>query len=122
MSMGVAIFGSRPTGGPRSWSRALIGLVLAMAFGCGPSDRSLTSAFQAATNALWRGDSTLALTEADRGLTDAAKARDARWPTKFRLLKAEVLLVRRNLADASPLIDAPIADAPALQGLRARQR
>ncbi|HJZ78530.1 MAG TPA: CHAT domain-containing protein [Vicinamibacterales bacterium] len=83
-------------------------------------ERQLASTFDAATGAARRDELGDALATAERGLALARPG--SVWAWKFRLLRGEILLLRRQPADVLPLIDATLPDGSAFDALRARQK
>jgi CHAT domain-containing protein/tetratricopeptide (TPR) repeat protein len=76
----------------------------------------------AATEALRRGDLAQALTFADAGIAEADRRRSADAAIRFRLLKTEVLLHRRDAPAAAALLLQPIPDTPGHAASMARRR
>src|ERR1700730_11622169 len=91
----------------------------------GCADRSGSErerAFEAARQALWRGDLTQARTLIERSSSPGQPYPASTWPWKLGLLKAEVLITELDLAAAQPLVEKPLPEGHAFDGLRARQR
>ena len=96
---------------------------LVLLAGCSaPREVELASTFERAQATSRRGDSAEALRQIDQALPaiDAAPASEPAW--KLRLLRGEILIGRRELAEASSLIDVSLPQTPALVSIRGRQR
>jgi CHAT domain-containing protein len=102
-----------------------VAIVVALLALPGCADRSGSErerAFEAARQALWRGDLTQARTIIERGSSLGQPYPASTWPWKLGLLKAEVLITELDLAAAQPLVEKPLPEGHAFDGLRARQR
>ena len=102
-----------------------VAIVIALLAVTGCADRSEAErqrAFEAARQSLWRGDLTQARTLIERGSIPGHPGSASTFPWKLGLLKAEVLITELDLAAALPLLEAPLPQGHAFDGLRARQR
>ena len=86
----------------------------------GTSDRRLRSIQDEARQELWRGEFEHAQTLAEQGL--AAAPPGSVWAWTFQLSKAEILIQRRQLAQAEPTLTATLPADAAFTPLRARQK
>ena len=86
-----------------------------------PSDRDLRQTLESGRLSILRGELPRAQTLASHGLrlTEASPA--SRWAWEFRLLSAEILIAKRELPAARPLLDADLPPEPGLDSLRGRQ-
>src|SRR5688572_11616669 len=86
-----------------------------------PSDRDLRQTLESGRLSILRGELPRAQTLASHGLklTEASPA--SRWAWEFRLLNAEILIAKRELPAARPLLDADLPPDPGLDSLRGRQ-
>jgi CHAT domain-containing protein/Tfp pilus assembly protein PilF len=98
------------------WTAAVI---LACACGARPS---LDETFSAAQAELRRGRLGPAETLVAEGLDRTGAAPDTAWAWRFRLLRAELLISRSLLDEASTLLDTPVPAGSDLDAPRARQR
>jgi len=81
------------------------------------------ASFEQVQEALRLGDTSGALRRADEALTRLSAADDeseAAW--KLRLLRAEILITRREFKDARTILERTIPEGPRLGPMRARQR
>src|SRR6202521_4526791 len=102
-----------------------VAIVVALFAISGCTDRSEVErarTFEAARQALWRGDLTQAKTLIERGSSAGQPHAASTWPWKLGLLKAEVLITQLDLAAALPLVKQPLPEGHAFDGLRARQQ
>src|SRR5438045_3518723 len=86
------------------------------------AERRASSAVDAATAALRRGDPIAAESLIAPGLEAAAKAPDSELSWRLRLLRADALLARRDLQGATAMGQSPPPDGPAFVEIRARQK
>lgn len=101
--------------------RIVVAVALLALAACGRSPgEDPASLHVAATTAMYEGAFDRASDIIRRGL--AASADDAEHTTAFRLLDAEILLMQRDVAGASPWIDAPTPAGSRFAGLEARRR
>ena len=101
--------------------RIVVAVALLALAACGRSPgEDPASLHVAATTAMYEGAFDRASDLARRGL--AASTGDAGHITAFHLLDAEILLMQRDVAGASPWIDAPIPAGSRFAGLEARRR
>ena len=85
------------------------------------SDRDLRQTLESGRVAILRGDLPRAQTLASQGLKLTEANLTSRWPWEFRLLSAEILIAKRELPAAKPLLDAVLPSDPGLDSLRGRQ-
>jgi CHAT domain-containing protein/Tfp pilus assembly protein PilF len=102
---------------------ALTGLLLVSVAACASRpDEHLRQLYDSTTTQLWRGELANALTSARQAAALADREPGSAWIWRFRLLKAEIHLVSRELADASAML----SDAPPSTGtdswVRAKHR
>ena len=94
-----------------------------LAFGCGgTSDATFRQAFEAAQQAMRRGAIDEALSSIDRVQPPLDAAPDTFHAHESRLLRAEILIAKPNLAQAGALLDRPVPDGESFAPLRARDR
>jgi CHAT domain-containing protein/tetratricopeptide (TPR) repeat protein len=97
-------------------------LALLAAAACGQPAHELDTAIEAAQAALRRGAIDVALAELDRVQPRAERDRNSLDLHQLRLLRAEVLLAKPNVDEASRLLDTPLPDQPEFTSLGARER
>src|SRR5579859_7873302 len=93
-----------------------VAIVVALFAISGCADRSEVErerAFEAARQALWRGDLAQAQTLIEHGSSLGQPGPASTWPWKFGLLKAEVLITELDLAAAVPLVERPLPEGHA---------
>src|SRR5262245_63814318 len=94
-----------------------------VAFGCGgTSDATFQQAFDAAHQAMRRGAIDEALSSIDRVQRPLDAAPDTFHAHQARLLRAEILIAKPNLAQAGNLLDLPVPAGESFAPLRARDR
>lgn len=97
--------------------RAAIWCLVFVLAGCRTHSESLDEETQSARTLLRSEQYDAALTKADDGLQRAGNKGDRRREWRFRLLKAEILLARRDLARAAAVLaSAPPPEWPDLRG------
>jgi CHAT domain-containing protein/Tfp pilus assembly protein PilF len=99
---------------------------VAFAFVCacacaGHAERTLERTFEDARTALRQGKPAEARLLADRGITLTDRQPDSLWHWRFRFLRGEILIARRELAEVRPLLDATIVPGPQFDPLRVHQ-
>lgn len=98
-------------------------LALLLAAACAPPRASgPVAAFDQAQETLRRGDTSAALQQADDALTHLAAGDDSESAWRLRLLRAEVLITRREFQSARAVLEQPVPGIAALGSMRARQR
>ena len=103
-------------------TRVAVILTLLAASACvRPSDRDPRQILESGRLAILRGELPRAQTLASQGLSLTETDRTSRWPWEFRLLSAEILIAKRELQAARPILDAVIPPGPGLDSLRGRQ-
>jgi hypothetical protein len=103
-------------------TRCALALLVVIASACARrSTDDPPPAFDAAQHALRRGALDEALSHVDRGLAAVVNP-DSPDAHQLRLLRAEILVARPDLAAAAALVDAPIPDRPEFAAMRARQQ
>jgi tetratricopeptide (TPR) repeat protein len=80
------------------------------------------SAFERAREALRLGDTSGALHRADEALSRVSAEDDSAAAWRLRLLRAEILIARREFAAARVVLEQPIIEVAGLASVRARQR
>jgi CHAT domain-containing protein len=98
----------------------LIALLLLAA--CTRSTSQLDNDFTQARQAMWRGELAEAQALADRGALRAPVETDPLSHWRFRLLACQLAILRRDFPSSDRVLKAQLPDAPAFEGLRARQR
>jgi CHAT domain-containing protein len=96
--------------------------ILLIVGACASPSARYQQLFDSATDRLWRGDLTQALAAAEDGTQRSASDPTSLWACRFRLLKAEVLLVMRQPRDVPRLLAAPIPDGSQYAAVRAKRR
>jgi CHAT domain-containing protein/Tfp pilus assembly protein PilF len=96
-------------------------LLLLITPACRPSS-SDSAPFDAAQQALRRGALDEALAHVERSLAAGSTRGDSAVVHELRLLKAEILLARPDVAASAALVDVQIPDQPEFAVARARQR
>ena len=99
----------------------LVGLLLLLVAACGRGPDH-ASPYQAAEQALRRGAIDEALSQVDRGMTALGSDRETPEAHQLRLLRAEILLAKPDVAGAAALLDDPIPLRPEFQVLQPRSR
>jgi CHAT domain-containing protein len=102
-------------------TRVAVLLTFLVASACVRSDRDLRQTLESGRLAVLRGDFPRAQALASQGLSQTEADRTSRWPWEFRLLNAEILIAKRELTAARPLLDAVLPPGPGLESLRGRQ-
>jgi len=103
-------------------TRVAVVLTLLALSACVPSsDRDPRQILESGRLAILRGELPRAQTLASHGLSLTEADRTSRWPWEFRLLSAEILIAKRELPAARPMLDAAIPPDPGLDSLRGRQ-
>ena len=98
-------------------------LSLLVASGCTHrSDEKLTALAETSINDLRGGQLSEALKSAERGLALTQDSPVSQFAFRFRLLKAEILILQGQVAAARLILELPIPDAMAYRALAARQR
>ncbi|MGH9665157.1 MAG: hypothetical protein ACRD9L_12095, partial [Bryobacteraceae bacterium] len=88
--------------------------------GCRSHTTSLEDEARSARELLRSEDYDRALTKAGDGLQRAAQSGDRKFEWRFRLLKAEILLARRDISQAAAVLNAAPPEGPAWTELRGR--
>jgi tetratricopeptide (TPR) repeat protein len=78
--------------------------------------------FEQARQTMWRGDFGEAQKLADAGERRASTHPDSPWRWRFRLLSAEISILRRDFSAAQPSITAQLPPQSEFDALRARQK
>jgi tetratricopeptide (TPR) repeat protein len=100
-----------------------ITLSLLVAIGCTHrSDEKLTALAEASINNLRGGQLSEALTSAERGLALTQDGPPSGFAIRFRLLKAEILIVQGQVAAARLILEVPIPDTMPYRALAAKRR
>jgi tetratricopeptide (TPR) repeat protein len=94
--------------------------LLLIAAACGRP--SIDSSFAAAQEALRRGALDEALSQVDRAVSAVGQKPGDPEIYRLRLLRAEILLAKPDVAGASALVDSPIPEGPEFVALRLKQR
>jgi CHAT domain-containing protein/Tfp pilus assembly protein PilF len=97
-------------------------LVLFLTGACTSRRDGLVSAFEQVQESLNQGDTSGALSRAEEALGRAGAADESAQIWRLRLLRAQILIVRRELAAARPLLEQPAPALPGFDAIRARQR
>ncbi len=103
-------------------SRVWILVALLAAAACKGSEREVERTFAAAQGATQRGELGEAEALSGRGLSLAESQKSAEWSWKFRLLTAEILIIRGDFSEAGPLLSPQLPDGAQFDHLRARQK
>jgi CHAT domain-containing protein/tetratricopeptide (TPR) repeat protein len=102
--------------------RCLAALAVAALSACGgSSDRRLARTLDEATLALRRGELVDAQNLADRGLAQSGRDAESAWAWTFRLVRGEVLILRREIAEAGAILQRAVPAGAPFDVLRARQ-
>jgi CHAT domain-containing protein len=103
-------------------TRTAVLIVLLAAGACGGTSRDLDQSFDAAQSAMRRGALDEALAESDRAMTLMRGDANAARAHEFRLLRAEILLTKPDLAAARALLDIELPSGEEFEALHARHR
>ena len=107
---------------PWRWLAVVALAALVPLAACGRAAPSLQSTWDAARNALWRGDLTTAQALADQAVSRTRSAPESADAWQSALLRAEIQLARLDLAAAAPALAATLPSGSAFDALRSRQR
>src|SRR5688572_4011281 len=100
---------------------AIVVLTVLVAAACRNSEREADRALEAAHRALREGMLNAALTEVERGEALAARSPGSVLFHAFRVLHAEILLAKPDVATAVPLIEAALPSGDAFRFLHLRR-
>jgi len=100
---------------------AVVALLLSTA-ACTARRDDTNAAFERAQETYRAGDTATALSVTDDALARLNDADDSLPAWRLRLLRAEILIVRRDFAHARPLLQRAVPEAERLAVVRARQR
>jgi CHAT domain-containing protein len=102
--------------------RVWILLALLAGAACRGSGRDLERTFAAAQGAAQRGELAEAQALSDRGYSLAKSQDTVEWSWEFRLLTAEILILRGDFSGTHPLLSPQLPSGSQFDKLRARQR
>jgi len=103
--------------------RVLLAFLVLMTTACSSSrGRSLQAALEDGQEALRLGDTAAALARTDDALKPLAAADGSEAAWRLRLLRAEILITRRDFGSARTIVDHDIPQIAALAAVRARQK
>ena len=101
---------------------ALAGLLVLSLSACATQSAQLQRLYDSATEQLWRGELGDASRLADQGATLSAADTRSVWPWRFKLLRAEIALVSRQLPDAQTILAESPPDISGLEWTVAKRR
>jgi tetratricopeptide (TPR) repeat protein len=104
-------------------TRVAVALAVGLAAACAPRQATAPDeSFAQAQEALRLGDTSGALRRADEALNRVPAADESTGAWKLRLLRAEILITRREFKDARTALERTIPEGARLASMRARQR
>ena len=104
-------------------TRIAVALAVVLAAACAAQRTTAPDAvFDQAQDALRRGDTSGALGRTVEALSRLGLTDDSTDAWRLRLLHAEILITRREFANALAALERNIPDAPRLSAIRARKR
>lgn len=102
----------------------IVGLIAASAItACSRTDsQAVNAALDAAVDAARQGDVARALTLVDERLAHTTSDSNSVTDWRLRLLRADLLLLRRDVNGVAEILDVPLPSAPGFEGLKVRQQ
>jgi CHAT domain-containing protein/tetratricopeptide (TPR) repeat protein len=106
---------------PRTPAVALVLALVVSSCHRGASDADLQRTFDAANLAFLRGELTEAQKLTEKAIAEAGPRANSLWSWRFRLLRGDIQISERNLADVRELVHATLPPGAAFDSVRARQ-